>query len=312
MNENDQWERDALREIALEGIRERRRARRWGIFFKILLFIYLFALLAMSPSCEWPAGAEIGRHTAVVDVDGEISAESPASAQRIIDGLRAAYSASGVAGVVLRVNSPGGSPVQAGRVYDEIRRLRKKHADIPVYAVAGDICASGAYYIASAADRIYADKASMVGSIGVIMRGFGFNGALDKLGVERRVHHAGSNKDFLDPFEPEKPSDVEHANAMLERIHQQFIDAVKAGRGDRLGDDPELFSGLMWTGEKAKDLGLVDGFGSTDYVAREVIGAETTVNYTVQKNLLQRLADRVGASAGEAAASALRGLPRLE
>jgi len=298
-NSDERWEREVLRDIAAEGIKERRRARRWGIFFKSLLFIYLFALLAMSPSCQWRGfgGTTTGAHTAVVDVSGEIGADSPANADRIIKGLENAFAADGVKGVILNINSPGGSPVQADRVNRAITRLRKAHPDIPLYAVAGDICASGAYYIAVAADRIYANPASIVGSVGVLMNGFGFVDAMDKLGITRRLYTAGKNKAFLDPFSPVKERHVEHIHQMLDQIHQQFIERVKEGRGDRLADDDQLFSGLVWTGSRARELGLIDNYGSVDSVARDVIGAEQTVNYTPARSLLERLAERAGASA---------------
>ncbi|HKJ94290.1 MAG TPA: S49 family peptidase [Gammaproteobacteria bacterium] len=303
MADEERWEYDVLRELALEGVRERRRARRWGIFFKLLLFVFLFSLLLLSPSCSSILGlaekASTGPHTAVVDVDGEIAANSPASAENIIDGLEQAFDASGVKGIILRINSPGGSPVQAGRVNDALQRLKAQHPDIPVYAVAGDMCTSGAYYIAVGADAIYADKASLVGSIGVIMSGFGFNDAMSRLGVERRLYTAGRNKAFLDPFSPPQKRNVEHAQGMLDRIHQQFIETVKKGRGARLKGDPDkLFSGLFWTGQESLDLGLIDGLGGPRRVARDVIGAPQMVNYTPRGSLLERMADRIGASAG--------------
>lgn len=301
MNNDERWERDVLRDIALEGIRERRRSRRWGIFFKILLFAYLLALLALALSGPWFAGDDgLGPHTAVVDIHGPILPASPASAERVTAALQNAFAAEGVRGVLLRINSPGGSPVQAGRINDEIRRLRGLHPDVPVYAVAGDICASGAYYVAVAADRIYADKASIVGSIGVILGSFGFTGAMDKLGIERRLYTAGRNKAFLDPFSPQHPDEVRRIEQMLDAVHQQFIAVVRAGRGERLADDAEIFSGLVWTGTQSVELGLVDALGSPEYVAREVIGAQAMVNYTVEGTLLERVARRIGASFGHA------------
>jgi len=295
--QDEQWEREALREIALEGIKERRRARRWGIFFKLLLFIYLFLLLAMTPSCHW-RGASISttRHTAVVDLDGVILPGAQADADNVIAGLDAAFRAAGVVGVVLDINSPGGSPVQASRINDEIRRLRGLHPKIPVYAVCEDICASGAYYAAVASDKIYVNKASMVGSIGVLMDGFGFTGLMDKLGIQRRLYTAGAHKGFLDPFSAQNPNDVKIVQGMLDDVHQQFIDAVKKGRGSRLAKNDQLFSGLVWTGDRAVALGLADGYGDVDYVARSVLHAAHTVNYTKRRDLLERLADRFGAS----------------
>jgi protease-4 len=294
-----QFEQVLASEVARELLNEQRRHRRWGIFFKLLLAVYLFILLIIwvSDRGQLESGASLGgKHTAVVDVSGLISADSQASADNIISGLRAAYKSGNTAGIILRINSPGGSPVQAGYVNDEIRRLREKHPDIPVYAVVRDICASGGYYIAAAADEIYADKASIVGSIGVIMSGFGFTKALDKLGIERRVRTAGDNKAFLDPFSPLKEEDAEHIDRMLNDIHRQFIDVVKQGRGDKLADNEELFSGLVWTGEQSLELGLVDALGSTGYVAREIIGAENIVDYTHRPSYLDRFARRLGSA----------------
>ena len=301
--EDTSWARDALRDVALEGVRERRRARRWGIFFKLLFFGYLVALLLISPALDLGGVAETvtGPHTAIVDIEGTIASDAEASAETIIKGLRAAFEAEGVRGVVLRINSPGGSPVESSRVNREIRRLREAHPGIPVYAVAGDLCASGAYYIAVAADRIYVDASSLVGSVGVVMGGFGFTQAMDKLGVERRLYTAGQHKGMLDPFSPVREGEVQHVRGMLDRIHQQFIQAVREGRGERLADSDELFSGLIWTGDRAVELGLADEIGSPGYVAREVIGAEDTVNYSRRPPLLQRLADRVGAAAARVA-----------
>ena len=301
--EDSGWARDALRDVALEGVRERRRARRWGIFFKLLFFGYLVALLLLSQSLDLGgvADAVTGPHTAVVDIEGTIASDSEASAETIIKGLRSAFEADGVRGVMLRINSPGGSPVESSRVNREIRRLREANPGIPVYAVAGDLCASGAYYIAVAADRIYVDASSLVGSVGVIMGGFGFTQAMDKLGVERRLYTAGRHKGMLDPFSPARETEVQHVREMLDRIHQQFIQAVRDGRGERLADSEELFSGLIWTGDRAVELGLVDEIGSPGHVAREVIGAEKLVNYSRRPPLLQRLADRVGAAAARVA-----------
>ena len=293
-----QFEQILANDIARELLREQRRARRWGIFFKSLLALYLFAFLVAYLSDRWQtevAGLGMGgKLTAVVDIDGVLSSSSQASADNIIAGLRAAFKNKNTAGVILRINSPGGSPVVAGYVNDEIYRLRKKHPDIPVYAVIQDICASGGYYIAAAADKIYADKASIVGSIGVIMSGFGFVDAINKLGIERRVLHAGEHKDFMDPFAPLNKKEVEHVDTMLNNIYQQFIAVVKKGRGNRLKDDDRIFSGLIWTGDKALDLGLVDGLGSASYVAREVIGEENMVNFTHRESYFDRFAQRLG------------------
>ena len=293
------FEQALVTRIAQEFLAEQRRARRWGIFFKLLLVFYLFLLLGIYGSNQRDlAGGEFSGkpHTALVEINGVISDDSEASADYIVAGLRAAFDDDNTKGIILRINSPGGSPVQAGYVNDEIHRLRKKHPDVPVYAVITDLCASGGYYIAVAADKIYADKASIVGSIGVIMAGFGFVDTLQKLGVERRLMHAGKNKGFLDPFSPLKADEAAHADAMLNDIYQQFIKVVKEGRGKRLKDDDRIFSGLVWTGEQSVELGLVDGLGSTGYVAREVIGAEHIVDYTRHENYFDRFAKRFGAA----------------
>ena len=236
------------------------------------------------------------KHSALVDIEGIIAPDLDANADYIVTGLRAAFEDKNTAGVILRINSPGGSPVQAGYVYDEITRLKNLYPDIPLYAVISDICASGGYYIASAADKIYANKASVVGSIGVVMSGFGFVGAIDKLGIERRLLHAGDHKGFLDPFSPLKAEEVEHIEGVLNGVYQQFKDVVKKGRGDRLKSDEKIFSGLIWTGEQSLDLGLVDALGSAGYVAREVIGAEEIVDYTKHDTYFDRFAKKIGAS----------------
>jgi protease-4 len=303
------WERGVLEKLALEALKEQRRARRWGIFFKLLTFAYItFLAIALF---DWGRGDRLSdKHTALVEVAGVIDAKGNASADNVNAALQGAFKDKKTQGVVLRINSPGGSPVQAGLIYDEIRRLRGLHPDIPMYAVVEDICASGGYYIASAADKIYVDKASLVGSIGVLMDNFGFVDTMQKLGVERRVLTSGENKAFLDPFSPLEPRQVEHAKALIGEIHQQFIDVVRKGRGTRLKDSPELFSGLIWTGTKSIELGLTDAFGSLDYVAREVVKAEQIVDYTQKENVAERLAKRFGA--GAAAALGLGGAgPRL-
>jgi len=290
------WERSLLEKVALQAIQEQRRARQWGALFKLLWFIFAFTILAAMlgwlgrPEKDASSGSmSIGRHTALVELEGVIGPESKASAERVIKGLNRAFKDANTAGVVLRINSPGGSPVQAGYINDEIRRLRAKYPDIPLHAVVEDLCASGGYYVAVAADKIYVDKASLVGSIGVIMGGFGFTGAMEKLGIERRAYTAGDNKDFLDPFVPENPTHRAHAQKMLDEIHQQFIKTVRQGRGNRLRETPETFSGLIWTGEKSVELGLADGLGSADYVAREVFKAEKIVEYTVEENYFETL-----------------------
>lgn len=292
---DDRWERQVLQKVLLESVREQRRSRRWGIVFKSLTFIYLFALLFIFLG-DWEDAAAIpgGRHTALIEVEGLIAASQDASADNIVTALRAAFEDGKTAGVILRINSPGGSPVQAGYVFDEIRRLRAKYPAIPLYAVVTDVCASGGYYIAAAADRIYANEASIVGSIGVRMDSFGFVETLKKLGVERRLLTSGESKGLLDPFLPLKESEVQHVKGMLDTIHQQFIDRVKLGRGERLSGDPQLFTGLMWTGEQGLELGLVDELRSASEVARDVVGVEQIRNYTARRDLLQRVADRLG------------------
>jgi len=292
-----------LEKTLLAGIQEQRRSRRWGIFFKLLTFIYLFGILALFlPWADMDKAASGGAsHTALVEVRGVIADQEAASADNIVKGLRDAFKDSKTKAVVLRINSPGGSPVQAGYVYDEIRRLRAEHPGIKLYAVIADLGASGAYYIASAADEIYADKASLVGSIGVTAAGYGFVGAMDKLGVERRLYTSGEHKAFLDPFSPQKPEETQFWQGVLDTTHNQFIAMVKQGRGERLKDKdhPELFSGLVWSGEQAKALGLIDGLGSASYVAREVVGEKDLVDFTVQESPLDRFSKRMGASVAE-------------
>ncbi|WP_127477066.1 S49 family peptidase [Sulfurivermis fontis] len=288
------WERDVLNRLAFASLNEQRRARRWSIFFKGLMFLYLFALLALMLPGQQGGSVKLGRHTALVEVKGIIADGTEASADNIVTGLRKAFEDKNTAGVILRINSPGGSPVQSGYVYDEIKRLRAKYPAIPLYAVVSDMCASGGYYIAAAADSIYANKASVVGSIGVLMNGFGFVDAMDKLGVERRLLTAGEHKGFLDPFSPSRPEDVAHIKTILGDIHTQFITAVKEGRGARLKDDPILFSGLVWTGEQGMELGLVDGLASASEVARDVIGAENIVDFTPRPHYFEKLAASLG------------------
>lgn len=298
--ERNSWK--LLEKTLLAGVQEQRRARRWGIFFKSLTFLYLFVALALfSPLLQLGDGAEGGdSHTAVINVRGMIADQEQASADNIVGALRAAFEDSGTRAVVLRINSPGGSPVQSGYVYDEIRRLRGEYPQTRVYAVITDLGASGAYYIASAADEIYADKSSLVGSIGVTAATFGFVGALDKLGVERRVYTSGEHKAFLDPFQPQKQEETEFWSGVLATTHRQFIDSVKQGRGERLQADahPELFSGLIWSGEQALELGLIDGLGSTSHVARDVIGEEKLVDFTVKESPLDRFTKKLGAGMG--------------
>jgi len=308
-----EWERAILEKVALKALEEQRRARQWKALFRLLWFFLVFLLFAAwigwigRPDKETDSSVGVvgvGKHTAVVDVEGVIGPESRASSERVIKALNRAFKNPNTQGIVVRINSPGGSPVHAGYINDEIRRLRAKHPAIPVYAVVEDLCASGGYYIAVAADRIYVDKASLVGSIGAIIGGFGFVGSMEKLGIERRAYTAGTNKDFLDPFAPEKPEHREHAKKMLEEIHQQFINTVKQGRGKRLKDSPEIFSGLVWTGEKSIELGLADALGSTEYVAREVVKAEKVVDFSPDESVFELLSKRLGTSFGEGFARA--------
>ena len=285
-------ENSLLKEYLWENLKERKRNRRWNIFFKAFFAAYFLFLLFVLLDSEVPTTT--GAHTALVDVEGVIAASGDIKADDVVSGLRAAFEAEDVEGVIVRINSPGGSPVQAGYINSEIKRLREKYPNTPLHAVISDICASGGYYVAAAADKIFVDQASIVGSIGVLMDGFGFVGAMKKLGIERRLITAGKYKGILDPFSPLDTASKDHATNILNQVHMQFIDIVKQGRGDRLSDDPDLFSGLFWTGEEAKKLGLVDDFGSAGYVAREIIGAERIVDYTHEESLLDRFAKQIG------------------
>jgi len=297
MADPDNWERKTLEKLAFSSLQEQRRARHWGIFFKLLTFIYLSALLVIGMG--WLDKGELttsGKHTALVEMHGVIGIGADTNAEKVINGLQAAFKDKGTKGVILQINSPGGSPVQAGYINDEIRRLKTKYPNIPLYAVVEDICASGGYYVAAATDKIFVDKASIVGSIGVIMDSFGFTGTMDKLGVERRLLTAGENKGFLDPFSPVNPKQQEFAKEMLGEIHNQFIQVVRQGRGKRLKETPDMFSGLVWSGEKSIQLGLADSLGSAEYVAREVIKAEDMVDFTPQEGFAERVAKRLGAA----------------
>lgn len=294
------WEKSVLERIAFEGVLEQRRKRRWGIFFKLLGFLYLIAIFGWATglfgTSESKKLVHTKEHTAVIELKDVISSESMSSAERINKALNHAFESEHVKGVILRINTPGGSPVQANQIYQEIKRLKAKKPKMPIYAVVEDICASGGYYVASATDKIIVDRSSLVGSIGVIMDGFGFTGSLEKLGVERRLMTAGTNKGFLDPFSPKNPEQEKHAQAMLNEIHQEFINAVKKGRGDRLKNDPQLFSGLIWTGVRSVDLGLADGFGSVSTVARDSFKAEELVDYSEQEDFAERFAKKIGAN----------------
>lgn len=296
------WERATLEKLLFATVKEQRAARRWSIFFKLLtLGVISFALWAYF---DFSTGTDIealGRHTALIEIDGSIESEGSGSADSVIPSLNKAFSDAGSVAIVLRINSPGGSPVQAGMIVDEILRLRKGYPAKPVYVVVDEICASGGYYIAAAADKIFVNKASIVGSIGVLMDGFGFTGTMDKLGVERRLLTAGENKGFLDPFSPQSEKHKAHAQAMINEIHQQFIGVVRTGRGKRLKETPEMFSGLFWSGAKAIEMGLADGFGSVDSVAREVVKVEDIVDYTAHEGLPERVLKKFGAAVGAGA-----------
>ena len=289
------WERKVLEDLAFAALKEQRTSRRWGYVFKGLMLLYLVAIFTlMNPSGDVAINTE--EHTALVEINGVIAADAEANADMVVTGIRDAFDNPSAQGLILRMNTPGGSPVQSGIINDEIKRLQATRPDFPIYAVIQDVCASGGYYIAVAADEIYADKASIVGSIGVRMDSFGFTDTIKTLGIERRSLTAGENKSFLDPFMPMKDKDIKHAHTMLDTIHQQFISVVKEGRGDRLKDDPDLFSGLFWSGEQALTLGLIDGLANSSTVARDVIGAEDIVDYTPRPNYLDRFAGSLGAT----------------
>lgn len=292
--------RKVLSDLAREVLREQRARRRWGIFFKAIGFGYLVLVLAIVMGWGEPRELVDGEHTALVDLQGVIAPGSDASAENLVVALQQAFEHKKTKGVILRINSPGGSPVQSGIVHDEILRLRGKYPAITLHSVVEDVCASGGYFIAAASDRIHVNRASIVGSIGVLIDGFGFTGTMDKLGVERRLMTAGDNKGFLDPFSPQDERQRAHAQLLLDDIHRQFIEVVRKGRGERLKESPDVFSGLMWTGARSLELGLADAYGTVDSVAREVIGAERVVDFTVKAGFGERLARRLGGGMGEA------------
>ncbi|MEO5671538.1 MAG: S49 family peptidase [Ramlibacter sp.] len=304
------WERATFEKLMFATLEEQRTARRWRTFVRLAWLSFFVFLLWAVIHRGTPSTDKTTAHTAVIEIKGEIASEGNSSAEAVVAAMRAAFEDSGAQAVVLLINSPGGSPVQAGIINDEIKRLRIKYKK-PVYAVVEESCASAAYYIAAATDRIFVDKASIVGSIGVLMDGFGFTGLMEKLGVERRLMTAGENKGFLDPFSPQTEKHRLFAQSMLDQIHKQFIDAVKAGRGKKLKDSPELFSGLFWTGQQAVELGLADQLGNLDFVAREIVKAEDLVDYTRRDNVAERLAKKFGASIGEGAVRALKAVPAL-
>jgi protease-4 len=304
-----QWERGVLEKLAMETLKEQRRARKWGIFFKLLFFAYLTVIILLM--VDWQAVGEArGKHTALVDISGVIAPGTDASADRVTAALQAAFESKNTQGVVVRINSPGGSPVQSQIIYDEMRRLRKKYPNIPLYVVAEDLCASGGYYVAAAADKIYVSRSSIIGSIGVRMDSFGFTGLMEKLGIERRLLTSGDNKAMLDPFSPLEERHQRYAQQLMDEVHRQFIAAVREGRGKRLKETPDIFSGLIWSGEKSIELGLADGYGTLDQVARDVIKAEDIVDYTEKENLAEKLARRFGGGVASSLADyALRAGP---
>ena len=301
----DPWERELVEKLVMASTREQAKTRRWNIFFRFLVLGYFIVLLVMF---LWGDGlteaeAHLEEHTAVIKINDVIAPDDQGiSASQVAKGLKKAYKNEKVKGIILEINSPGGSPVQSARIWSSVRDMREEHADIPVYAVIGDVGASGAYYVAAAADEIYANESSIVGSIGVRMGEFGFVDTLEKLGIERRVLTAGDRKTALDPFLPLNEADRAHAETMLAEVHDQFIDAVKKGRGERLVENDEIFSGLFWSGTSARELGLIDGFGDSRYVASELVKAEKMVNYTFEENALDRLLRKFGAGVGEALA----------
>jgi protease-4 len=301
---DESWERETIEKLAFAALKEQRSSRRWGIFFKLLTFAYVTLIVVLA--LDWKTkGESAGKHTALVEVNGIIAPGTDASAEKIVAALQAAFKDKNTQGVVVRINSPGGSPVQAQNIYDEMKRLRTKHAEIPLYAVVEDLCASGGYFVAAGADRIYVNRSSIVGSIGVRMDSFGVTGLMEKLGVERRLLTAGENKGFLDPFLPVDETQKQHAQQMLDDIHRQFISVVREGRGKRLKETPGMFSGLIWTGQKSVDMGLADAFGSLDFVAREVIKAEDIVDYTQKENIAEKVARRFGMGMASALAEVI-------
>jgi protease-4 len=309
------WERETLEKLMFATLKEQRAARRWHIFFRLLMIGIAVVGLWIFFDLSFPGddAEALGRHTALIEIEGNIEEEGSGAADNVIPSLNKAFSDSGSVAVVLRINSPGGSPVQAGIIVDEIKRLRRGYPAKQLYVVVDEMCASGGYYIAAAADRIFVNKASIVGSVGVLMDGFGFTGTMEKLGVERRLMTAGENKGFLDPFSPQSEKHKAHAQAMLNEIHQQFISVVRAGRGKRLKETPDTFSGLYWSGAKAVEMGLADGFGTVDSVARDIVKVEDIVDYTAHEGLPERVLKKFGAAVGEGAVKAMGpgNLPQL-
>lgn len=310
MSDEKVWERQALEHLLLENLKEQRRGRRWRTAVRLMTLVVFVGLAINLFDLDWGGKSALGKHTALVDLQGEIAPDSKASADAINASLKAAFESHESVGVILRINSPGGSPVQSGIIHDEILRLRAKHPEKPLYVVVEEICASGGYYVAVAGDKIFVDKASLVGSVGVIMSGFGVTGLMDKLGIERRAITAGKNKALLDPFSKEDPKQKAFVQDMLSEVHQQFIKVVRDGRGDRLKETPDMFSGLVWNGARSVELGLTDALGTVDGVAREVFKAPEVVDYTMKDNLAERVAKRFGAAMGESVAKVMSS-PRL-
>ncbi|HEY8609370.1 MAG TPA: S49 family peptidase [Noviherbaspirillum sp.] len=300
-----EWERDLLERLAFAALKEQRARRRWNIFFRCAMLVLVLAGLWLALGSGVAEDEAVGPHTALIDIDGTIESGTSGAADNVVPALNRAYADDTAVGIILRINSPGGSPVQAGIINDEIVRLRKQYPKKPLYVVVDEMCASGGYYIAAAADKIFVNKASIVGSIGVLMEGFGFTGLMDKVGVERRLMTAGENKGFMDPFSPQSAKQKNYAQEMLDEVHQQFIDVVRQGRGSRLKETPETFSGLFWSGSKAVEIGLADGFGTVDTVARDELKAEEIVDYTQREGLSERLLKRFGGAVGSAAAQAV-------
>jgi len=310
MSDEKVWERQALEHLLLENLKEQRRGRRWRTAVRLMTLVVFVGVAINLFDLDWGGKSALGKHTALVDLQGEIAPDSKASADAINASLKAAFESHESVGVILRINSPGGSPVQSGIIHDEILRLRAKYPEKPLHVVVEEICASGGYYVAVAGDKIFVDKASLVGSVGVIMNGFGVTGLMDKLGIERRAITAGKNKALLDPFSKEDPKQKAFVQEMLSEVHQQFIKVVRDGRGDRLKETPEMFSGLVWNGAKSVELGLTDALGTVDGVAREVFKAPEVVDYTMKDNLAERVAKRFGAAMGESVAKVISS-PRL-
>ena len=293
---NAVWEQKTLEKLIFETLKEQKRRRRWGVFFRLLFFIFVFAILYLLwPDNDLSTASRTRDHVALITIDGIIAANNQASADNVIEALQDAYKDKSTKGVILNINSPGGSPVQASQIYDEVRYLQAKNKKIKVYAVCSDLCASAAYYIAASANYIYADPASLVGSIGVLLDGFGLVDTMHKVGAERRLFTSGNHKGFLDPFSPMKPEEQQYAQTLLDNVHQQFIQRVQQGRGSRLKNDPNLFSGLVWTGSQALPLGLIDGFGNVNSVSRDVIKSENIVDYTIKPSVLNQISNNLGA-----------------